>query len=328
MHLEEKIKRTMRGGLISAVPVPRYESGQIHEAAQAAYARYLAAQRIAGVAVWVHTGRGLYLSREQRQYILHSWKSALHDSQVVICGVGALQNDALKGSEQLKKWQSDSITMAKDAISGGADALLVFPPVILNPLPEREREDAVVAYHSALAALGCPLILFYLYEAAGGMAYSLELLRRLLAIPGVIGIKIATLDSVMTMQRTARLLEQEFPDQLHITGEDRMFGYALMRGAQSALVGLGAAFPNVQADLITAFQENRYADFIDLSARVDGFAEETFTEPMDKYILRMLHCLAAAKVIPEEAAFDIAGYEMTKEELAEIRKAIGDYRLY
>ncbi|MNJ45997.1 dihydrodipicolinate synthase [compost metagenome] len=324
----EQIKQRIRGGLIPAVPVPRYESGEIHKAAQAAYARYLTEQRIAGVAVWVHTGRGLHLDRKQREYILQSWKAALRGKQIVIAGVGALPNDALKGSEKLKQWNNDSIVMAKDAIAGGADALLVFPPVILNELPESLREEAVVAYHKALAELGHPLVLFYLYEAAGGMSYSMKVLRELLALPNVIGIKVATLDSVMTMQNISRLLEQEFTDQLHITGEDRMFGYALMRGADSALIGLGAAYPNVQADLITAYREQNFTEFIDLSTRVDAFAELTFTRPMDKYILRMLQCLVIADIIPGESAYDIAGYKMTDQETAAIRQVIAEHRLY
>lgn len=324
----ERIKFRMRGGLIPAVPVPRYEDGEVHEYAQAAYVAYLTAQRIAGVAVWVHTGRGLHLQREQRQSILQAWKEALKPNQIIVAGVGALPESSLSIRERIERWKRESMKMAEDAISGGADALLVFPPIILRELPAQEREKAVVQYHEDLAQLGTPLVVFYLYEEAGGWSYSLDLLRKLLSLPNVIGIKLATLDSVMTMQTIARLLAVEFPNHLHITGEDRMFGYALMRGAHSALVGLGAAFPNIQADLIAAYRDKNYARFIDLSERVDGYAEATFNEPMDKYILRMLHCLAVAKVIPGEAACDIAGYEITEQELTAIRRAIIEYRLY
>ena len=48
-----------------------------------------------------------------------------------------------------------------------------------------------------MASVGLPLILFYLYEAAGGVSYSPELLDELLTSPQVIGIKMATLDSVI-----------------------------------------------------------------------------------------------------------------------------------
>lgn len=324
----EQIKHRIRGGLIPAVPVPRYANGELHEEAQADYVAYLTAQRIAGVAVWVHTGRGLQLQREQRRSILQSWKGALQPEQIVVAGVGALPDKSLFLGERIERWKRDSVRMAEDAIDGGAEALLVFPPLIHQELPAHERDKAAVQYHRELAQLGAPIVIFYLYEEAGGWSYSLDLLRKLLSLPNIIGVKIATLDRVMTMQRIACLLAEEFPNHLHITGEDRMFGYAMMRGAHSALVGLGAAFPNIQADLIAAYRDKNYARFMDLSKRVDGFAEATFTEPMDKYILRMLHCLAAANVIPVEAAYDITGYEITEQEIAAIHGAILKHRLY
>lgn len=324
----ERVKLALQGGLIPAVPVPRYADGEIHEEAQAAYAAYLTAQRVAGVAVWAHTGRGLHLRPEQRRYILQSWRSALEPPRIVIAGVGARPDDSIADAERISRWQSRSRRMAEEAAAGGADALLVFPPVIFRELPAHVREEAAVDYHRSLAQLGIPLIIFYLYEEAGGWSYSPDLLRELLSIPQVAGIKVATLDSVMTMQTIARLLAGEFPGKLHITGEDRMFGYALMRGARSALVGLGAAFPNIQADMIDAYFKQDYSRFIELSERVDGFAESTFTEPMDKYILRMLCCLSLCGVIPEAAANDIAEHDMTEQELHALRQAIQTYRLY
>ena len=97
-----------------------------------------------------------------------------------------------------------------------------------------------------------PLILFYLYEAAGGISYSLELLDELTRLPQVVGIKMATLDSVMTFQEVALWLQERSPEIALITGEDRFLDYSLMLGAESALVGMGAALINLQADMITS----------------------------------------------------------------------------
>src|SRR5437762_14082051 len=121
--------------------------------------------------------------------------------------------------------------MALDALACGAHAFLVHPPA---PFSHSPYSDALVFdYHKQIARLGAPLILFYLYEAAGGIAYSPELLRRLLALPQVVGIKLATLDSVMTFQGVAKLVAGESPRKLLITGEDRFLGYSLMCGARA-----------------------------------------------------------------------------------------------
>src|SRR4029079_15713716 len=106
--------------------------------------------------------------------------------------------------------------------------------------------------HEQLAELGLPLVLFYLYEAAGGVCYTTAVLDELLALPNVIGIKMATVDSVMTYQDVARHIQSRHPDKLLITGEDRFLGYSLLRGAQAALIGMGGVCTDLQAELLAA----------------------------------------------------------------------------
>src|SRR5882724_12225374 len=131
------------------------------------------------------------------------------------------------------------ITTAIEARRGRADALLIFP----------ERHDSI-AHHARLSR-ELPGIAFYLYEAAGGVAYDDATLHAILDLPGIVGIKVATLDSIMTFQRIAAVLRAH-PDKLLITGEDRFLGYSLMLGARAALIGMGAALTDVQAALLRA----------------------------------------------------------------------------
>ena len=147
-------------------------------------------------------------------------------------------------------------------------------------------------------------MLFYLYEAAGGISYSPEVIAELLARPEVLGIKIATLDSVITFQDIARLVEAHASRKLVITGEDRFLPYSLMCGARSALIGMAAACTTLQAELLHAHVEGRSREFLALSSLVDDLAQHTFLSPMDGYIQRMLWCLVHQKVIPPEAAHD------------------------
>jgi 4-hydroxy-tetrahydrodipicolinate synthase len=123
----------------------------------------------------------------------------------------------------------------------------------------------------------------------------------------VAGIKMATLDSVMTFQYVARLIGEEFPETLLITGEDRFLGYSLLCGAESALIGMGAAAPDNQAALLAAHQRGDAGTFLWLTRAVDRFAQATFRAPMEGYIRRMLWALADTGVIPEAATHDPEG---------------------
>lgn len=290
----EDLRARLRWGLVPAVPVPRRADGTLHREAQQAYVAWMAEQPVAGAAVWVHTGRGLLLPPAMRREVLRSWREGLGPDRVMIAGAGALPNDP--------HYIDSAVRMAEEAAEGGADALLCFAPTLYRSEPHH-----IVAYHRSLAQVGLPLLLFFLYEAAGGVTYSEEVLRELFAIPEVAGIKMATLDSVMTYQEVARLIREEFPETLLITGEDRFLGYSMLAGAEGALIGMGAALPRAQAALVGRAPADHPEEFLRLTTAVDRYAQATFRAPMEGYIQRMLWSLADTGVIPEAATHDPDG---------------------
>jgi 4-hydroxy-tetrahydrodipicolinate synthase len=279
-------------GLIPAVPVP-FRGNTLDAAAQRAYARWMAAHPVAGVAVWAHTGRGQLLSAEHRREVLETWREALPD-RVVVAG-------------------ARDITMAIEARRGRADALLAFP----------ERNDPV-GYHRRLGR-ELPVIAFYLYEAAGGVPYDDRTLHAILDLPEVIGIKVATLDSVVTFQRVAALMRSH-PDKVLVTGEDRFLGYSVMVGATAALVGMGAALPDVQADLLHAWRDRQWDRFVALSAICDRLAQATFIDPMEGYIRRMLWAAAADGGLSGEACDDPWGPPLPDGERKSVEQVVADAR--
>lgn len=280
------------GGLIPAVPVP-FRGTAMDAEAQRDYARWMASQPIAGVAVWAHTGRGPHLSAEARRDVLDTWREALPHG-VLIAG-------------------ARDIGMAIEARRGKADALLAFP----------ERADPV-GYHQRLSR-ELPVIAFYLYQAAGGVDYDDATLDRILELPNVIGIKVATLDSVMTFQRIAAVLRRH-PSKLLITGEDRFLGYSLLLGARAALIGMGAALPDLQADLLRARAAEDWPRFVQLSDLCDRFAQTTFIPPMEGYIRRMLWAAAADGALPPEACDDPWGPALPAEEREVVERLVRDAR--
>ena len=305
----------LRGALIPAVPVPFDAHGEIDASAQDHYARWMSRQSVEGVAVWAHTGRGLRLTEAQRASVLACWRKALDPSRLIIAAAGAPHD--LNRMDQLIITAQD---MASQAFTGGADALLVHPPVALRKHSDHER--MVLEYHAKISEVGLPLILFWLYEQAGGLCYSPHLLQQLLALPGVIGIKVATLDSVMMFQDIAALMAACAPEKVLITGEDRFLGYSLMCGAEAALIGMGAACTALQARLLGTYRQGRADEFLALSRRVDDLARHTFRTPMEGYIRRMLWCLVHQGVIPASAANDPWGPKLDPAEFDDIRECL------
>jgi 4-hydroxy-tetrahydrodipicolinate synthase len=257
----------------------------------------MAAQPIGGVAVWAHTGRGLFVSEQDGARVLSAWRRVLPAETLLVAAAGA-RADRQRPDEVFAAVRS----MARRAADLGADALLVHPPTAFRELADCEA--LILDYHSAAAEAGLPLVAFYLYEAAGGISYPSAVLTALLARDEVLGVKIATLDSVMTFQDLTRRLAVATPGKLIITGEDRFLGYSLMCGARAALIGMAAACTGLQAELLRSHRDGDAARFLALSRAVDDLAQHTFIVPMEGYIRRMLWCLAIHNVIPEGAAHD------------------------
>lgn len=265
-----RLANRLAWGLVPAVPVP-FRGRALAADALEAYAAWMAAHPVAGVAVWAHTGRGLHLSPSERSAVLTAWRAALPD-RVIVAG-------------------ASSPAMAREAKRSGADAVLAFPVA-----------DDAVAHHEALGR-ELPVMAFLLYEAAGGVSYDDDTLHALLALPAVAGLKVATLDSVVTFQRVAAIL-RDHPGKLLISGEDRFLGYSLLLGARAALVGLGAAVPEPQVALLRAVRDRDWGAAVRLTALIDAFAAVTFAGPVEGYVRRMLWAVAAEGAIPDDACDD------------------------
>ncbi|HEV8136981.1 MAG TPA: dihydrodipicolinate synthase family protein [Pyrinomonadaceae bacterium] len=300
----------LTGGLVPAVPVTFDRDHRFHERAHKSYVDYMRTQPIAGVAVWAHTGRGLYLSEEIARQVIEDWREALTD-KIVIAGVGS------RNKEQATR---ETLEMASRAIASGANAVLVYPPAWLKQTSSRDA--LIIEHHARLAELGVPLVLFYLYEAAGGISYNLDVLDELLSLPNIVGIKMATLDSVMTYQDVSCHIHKYHPATLLITGEDRFLGYSLMRGASAALIGMGAVCTELQAELVSSHVERDAQSFLELSAAVDRIAEVLFIEPMEGYIGRILFALGKLGIIPADATYDPWGPRLNPNELENIARVL------
>lgn len=283
------LRDRLRWQLVAAAATPMDATGATDPALCRRYLRGLLTDGADALAVLAHTGRGPHLDAATRDVITGC---AVDTGAPVIVGVGGRPGE-----------RTDQVAAeAARAATLGAAGVMVFP-VDGDPL----------AHHDAIwQASGLPMLAFDLYLRPYHPAH----LAALLTHPGVAGVKAARLHDAMACQAT--LAAAHAADRLAITGEDRMFGASLMWGAQAALVGLAAAAVPVAATVLRAFAEQRYADFVAASARLDRLAEVTFTEPMEGYVRRMLWIAADEGRIPPGYAVDPYGPALTEDDRARV----------
>ncbi len=312
-----------RRGVIPAVPVPFRDDASIDEESLDRYVQWMAAQRVPAVAVGVHTGRGLHLSEAQRELVLRAWQRGGHE---LVVGVGVPVSCVMPSSRSqlTERVIRETVEMAEWARREGARAVLVYPPSAFHDLPE--TEERAIALHEAVAQVGVPTIVFYLYEDAGGIDYSDAALDRLLAVDGVIGVKLATLDRPTRFEEVSILVHQH-EGRMCITGEDRFYGASIAMGADAALIGMAAACTDRTVELFHAHHAEDRAQFAALSSAIDRFADATFCSPVDGYVQRMVWALEADGVItrvgrdPFGPVLDPTDRERVRAAVAELRAA-------
>ncbi|WP_406048172.1 dihydrodipicolinate synthase family protein [Kribbella sp. NBC_00889] len=296
----------LRGTLLPAVVTPMSTEGVVAYDVLASYAGALAAQPIGGLAVWAHTGRGLYLTAADRSKVLETWRQAT--DLPIVAGVGVPRSES---AQSLQEASDATVAMAQQAAAGGADAVMVYPLAALGDLPDGHAQ--AVALHERVAAeSGLPLVGFYLHGEAGGYPYSPELIRDLLSLDSMLGVKTATLDRAIGCQDA--IWAGRGTGKLLITGEDRMYGPSFMWGADTALVGIAAAQVELSAAVLRTWTSGDHSGFLTASERLDRFAAATFYAPIEGYVQRMLWAAVWEGLIPEDAAHDPSGPELPASE--------------
>src|SRR6185437_3350617 len=187
-----------------------------------------------------------------------------------------------------------AVRQARDFKAAGADALLVFPiPAYLSePLDPR----VPVGYHTAIADVGLPMILFQLQPALAGLNFEPDTLRAMASVDGVVAIKEASFDARRFVD-IARLLEGLPRKITLLTGNDNFILESFLLGATGALIGFGAVMTREQVDMIRAWQDGRTEEAMALGRRVQRLADVVFAAPVGDNRVRLKECLRILGVL-------------------------------
>lgn len=266
-------------GLIPATVLPMDADGRIDEPALRSYIGWVVAQGPVALAINVDTGEGPHLTHDEKVRILNVVRDVT--DLPIVAGLAGPSTEA-------------AVKQARDFKAAGADALLCFPiPAYLSqPLDPR----VPVEYHTAIADVGLPLILFQLQPALAGVNFESDTLAAMAAVDGVVAIKEASFDARRFVD-IARLLEQ-LPRRITLlTGNDNFILESFLLGATGALIGFGAVMTREQVDMIAAWQRGDTDTAMALGRRVQRLADVVFAAPVGDYRVRLKECLKILGVL-------------------------------
>lgn len=276
--------------IITAVPLAFDESGALDVDGSRAILEYVAGSGVQGALVLGTTAEFPALSIEERNAVAALSVEVLQGMRVIV-HVGAASRYEV----------SQLISGARDA---GATEIAVLTPYYL-PAPPAEVYDFFSEVVEEAAGLD---VYVYMFEARTGIPVDEELIVRLAALVGVVGVKVSgeSLELISSFRK-------RLPEGFRIyTGADGDFARAGHAGADGVISGVASAFARpftAMREALLAGDDERVRE---LQAYIDEVVEAVDGSPAR---MRSVHRLAGRSVggrrmpIPEPDAAAIARLE-------------------
>ena len=182
---------------------------------------------------------------------------------------------------------TESLRVASCAADAGAEAVVLAPPCYFPP-----GQNDLYLYVRHLASES-PLPVF-LYNMPGlcKVAFEPETVRRLLDLPGVVGLKDSSGDMIY-FHEVRRVVRQR-PDFSLLVGPEQLLAEAVGCGAHGGVCGGANLLPRLYIDLYEAAQTNDRQQVASLHERVMEVAGQLYTlEPGAAGYLKGLKCALA-----------------------------------
>lgn len=252
-------------GVIPAVLLPFTQDLAIDEAAFRAHLRdVVATPGLAAITVNAHSTEAASCTLGEQKRVMDLAMEEVGGRLPIVHGIYA------EGSLEAAR-------IARQAVHGGAGALLVFPP---GPFTMGHRPQMVIEHfkHIADAAGDTPLIAFN-YPLAINQGYTTEMIVRLgEAIPTLRAIK-DWCNNPVQHERNIRVLQGLSRPITVLSTHSAWLFSSLVLGCGGLLSGSGSVIAGLQAELFAAVQANDLARARLLNERIYPLAEVFYAQP-------------------------------------------------
>ncbi|GAA4484781.1 dihydrodipicolinate synthase family protein [Gluconacetobacter asukensis] len=268
-------------GVYAATLLPLHEDGTIDVPNLARHLRDCTSSAdIVGILCNGHAGENHLLNREEKRLVVETARGQIGAEKIIVSGV--LSEDV-----------EDACLQARDAVDAGADALLIFPSFSWAVSQDAE---AIVAHHRAICeATDAPIMLYQSSIGTAGMAYSLPILERLLALPRIVAIKEGSWET-NAYDRHRRLAARVAPHvEVMASGDEHLLACFAI-GTTGSLVSLAAILPRSIGGLWNAIQAGDLNTARRIHATIQPLANLIYGRaPAGRATLRLKACLVMQK---------------------------------
>jgi 4-hydroxy-tetrahydrodipicolinate synthase len=270
-------------GVIPAVLLPFADDLSIDAPCFRGHLRHVAAvEGLSAITVNAHSTEVGSCSFDEQRRVMEIAAEEVGDRLPIVHGIWA------DGSLEAAR-------LARAAASGGASALLVFPPA---PFTLGQSAEMAIAHFARIAAATDLPIIAFQYPLASGQGYPPETLLRLLdTVPQISAIKDWT-NNVQLHEWQVRTL-QALPRPVNVLSTHSSWLFAsLVLGCKGLLSGAGSVIADLQVKLFRAVAANDLAAAKAVNDRIYPLARAFYADPFIDMHNRMKEALALLGLLP------------------------------
>lgn len=247
------------------------------------YLNWLKNQKVQGFAINVDTGEGPSLTSDERMLLLRTAKDIAGNLKIIAGIIGGSTESA--------------IIEARNAVSSGSDAFLIFPNAAFRGKPQ--DSNLIYKYHEAIAEIEKDIIIFNLQDDLGGALYTPETLEKLISIPQVIAIKEASFD-ISIYKSVYEFIRKQDKNISFLTGNDNFILESFLLGADGGLLGSCAQLTQWQVDCLNYIKKKQYEQAKELSNVFQPIVDIIFMPPVRNYRARTKYSLMLQGIIQND----------------------------
>ena len=295
-------------GIYASTVCPMDAGGAIDEAALERHLNaVLDGTGLRGLLVNGHAGENAVLSRAEHRRVIELARRAA-DGRLIVAGINSESSEA-------------AALLARDAAGAGADAVMVFAPFswALGADPR-----VIVSHHEIVhQATSLPMFLFQGSVRAGHTAFAPDVLRALLALPRVVGIKEGSWET-SAYEAVRRLTRSVRPDVAVMASGDEHLLPCFVMGSEGSLVSLAAIVPELIVALDRAVAREDLTAARALHERIYPLAKAIYgTPPGSLATARIKACLALLRRLAHATCRAPVG-DLPREEFDRLERALAD----
>lgn len=295
-------------GIYASTIVPLRDDGAIDEPTLERHLRAVTERTgLRGLLLNGHAGENAFLERAEQRRVIEIGRRMSKDC-LIVAGVNSESSD-------------HAAALARDAAEAGADAIMVFAPFswALGADP-----GVIVRHHEMIAeATSLPMFLFQGSVGAGKLAFPPGVLKALLRIRAVIGIKEGSWET-SAYDEVRRITKAQRPEVAVMASGDEHLFTCFVLGSEGSLVSLAAVIPEWIVQLDEAVRRGDLTAARSLHDRIYPLAKAVYgTAPGSLATARLKACLKILGRIENATCRAPVGY-LPKEEYDRLAQVLSE----